>query len=303
MAAHPPYLKKGSLIGITCPAGFVSNERIFGAIDVLQQQGFRVKVGETVGSEHFYFSGTDEQRLHDLQAMLDDPTIDAILMGRGGYGTSRIIDQLDFSAFCQKPKWVCGFSDICVLHSHIQANFQIPTFHSPMSGALSFDTLKATHVQQFFSAIMGLPLSYTTPSSTFNRRGNTDGIIVGGNLAILTHLTGSNSELQTEGKILFIEDIGEHLYQIDRMMLNLKRSRKLDRLKGLIVGSFTDIEDTERPFGQPLEEIIFSKVQEFTYPVCFNFPAGHQQTNYTLTLGMRHKLIVTEQGGSLILSQ
>ncbi|MBS1775837.1 MAG: LD-carboxypeptidase [Bacteroidetes bacterium] len=303
MTAYPPYLKKGSLIGITCPAGFVSNERVFGAIDLLQQQGFRVKVGETVGSEHFYFSGTDEQRRNDLQTMLDDPNIDAILMGRGGYGTSRIIDQLDFTAFCLKPKWICGFSDICVLHSHIQANFQIPTFHSPMSGAFSFETLETAHVQQFFSAIMGLPLSYTTPPSAFNRRGNADGILVGGNLAILTHLTGSSSELQTEGNILFIEDIGEHLYQIDRMLMNLKRSGKLNRLKGLIVGSFTEIEDTERPFGQTLEEIIFSKVQEFSYPVCFNFPAGHQQTNYTLTLGMRHKLIVTEQGGSLMLSR
>jgi muramoyltetrapeptide carboxypeptidase len=299
MVQHPPYLKKGSVIGITCPAGYVSNERVAYALDVLQLWGFRVKVGNTVGSEHFYFSGTDEERLHDLQMMLDDPSVDAIMMGRGGYGLSRIIDQLDFTAFARKPKWICGFSDVTVLHNHIHALLGIPTLHSPMCGAFKPETTNSDHIKNFFAALTGESLFYHTTPSPFNREGLSEGMLTGGNLAILAHLTGSASEVNTAGKILLIEDIGEHLYHIDRLMLNLKRAGKLDHLKGLLVGSFTEIEDTERPFGQTLEDIIFSKVEEYDYPVCFNFPCGHQEINYSLTLGMSHRLIVTEQGGQL----
>lgn len=299
MIQHPPYLKKGSVIGITCPAGYVSNERVAYALDALQYWGFRVKVGNTVGNEHFYFSGTDEERLHDLQNMLDDPGIDAILMGRGGYGVSRIIDAIDFTAFVKKPKWICGFSDITILHNHIQAQFGIPTLHSPMCAAFKPETINSDYIKNFFAALTGESLFYHTASSSFNRKGTAAGILTGGNLAILAHLTGSASEVDTAGKILFIEDIGEHLYHIDRLMLNLKRAGKLTHLKGLIVGSFTEIEDTERPFGQTVEEIISDKVKEYDYPVCFNFPCGHQEINYTLTLGMQHQLIVNEQGGQL----
>jgi len=299
MIQHPPYLKRGSVIGITCPAGYVSNERVACALDVLQFWGFRIKVGNTVGNEHFYFSGTDEERLQDLQMMLDDPTVDAILMGRGGYGLSRIIDLLDFTTFIQKPKWVCGFSDITVLHNHIHAQLGIPTLHSPMCGAFTPESANSDYIKNFFAALTGESLFYHAPPSDFNRHGMAEGILTGGNLAILAHLTGSPSEADTDGKILFIEDIGEHLYQIDRLMLNLKRAGKLDYLKGLLVGSFTEVEDTERPFGQTVEEIISDKVKEYDYPVCFNFPCGHQEINYTLTLGMNHRLIVTEQGSQL----
>lgn len=299
MIQHPPYLKRGSVIGITCPAGYVSNERVACALEVLQLWGFRIKVGYTVGNEHFYFSGTDEERLQDLQMMLDDPTVDAILMGRGGYGLSRIIDLLDFTTFIQKPKWVCGFSDITVLHNHIHAQLGIPTLHSPMCGAFTPESANSDYIKNFFAALTGESLFYHAPPSDFNRHGMAEGILTGGNLAILAHLTGSPSEADTDGKILFIEDIGEHLYQIDRLMLNLKRAGKLDRLKGLIVGSFTEVEDTERPFGQTVEEIISDKVKEYDYPVCFNFPCGHQEINYSLTLGMNHRLIVTEQGSQL----
>lgn len=296
---HPPYLKRGSVIGITCPAGYVSNERVAGAIDILQDWGFRVKLGNTIGAEHFYFSGTDELRRQDLQVMLDDPEVDAILMGRGGYGMSRIIDQLDFTKFKKKPKWICGFSDIVVLHSHVQATLQMPTMHSPMCGAFTPETENSDHLKNFYAALTGEALHYHTPASQFNRQGETKNILTGGNLAILAHLTGSVSEVDTFGKILFIEDIGEHLYNIDRLMLNLKRAGKLDNLSGLLVGSFTQLEDTERPFGQTVEEIIWDKVKEYNYPVCFNFPAGHQDVNYTLTLGMPHRLLVTEAGGYL----
>jgi muramoyltetrapeptide carboxypeptidase len=296
---HAPYLKRGSVVGITCPAGFVSSERIKYAVELFQQQGFKVKVGATVGSEHFYFSGNDEARLSDLQQMLDDPELDAIIIGRGGYGLSRIIDKVDFSFFASKPKWICGFSDVTVLHSHIHSAFSIPTFHSPMCGAFTPETSNADHIKSFFSAVTGEPLRYSTPSSPYNREGEAEGILTGGNLAILAHLTGSVSEVNTDSKILFIEDIGEHLYNIDRLLLNLKRAGKLNRLAALVVGGFTDLQDTERPFGQPVEEIITDKIKEYDYPVCFNFPVGHQDVNYTLTLGRTHRLKVNVDGAEL----
>lgn len=299
MIQHPPYLKQGSVIGITCPAGYVSKERIAYAVELFELWGFHVKVGATVGNEYFYFSGTDEERLSDLQSMLDDPEIGAVLMGRGGYGVGRIIDQIDFTKFQKHPKWICGFSDITVLHNHINALFGIPSLHSPMCGAFKSETTNAEHIKQFHAAITGESLFYHTAPSSYNRNGIAEGIVTGGNLAILAHLTGSVSEVDTDGKILFIEDIGEHLYHIDRLMLNLKRAEKLEHIKALLVGSFTEIEDTERPFGQTVEEIIWDKVAEYNYPVCFNFPCGHQEVNYTLSLGMLHRLSVTEHGGKL----
>jgi muramoyltetrapeptide carboxypeptidase len=297
----PAYLQKGSTVGITCPAGYVSMERISYAVVTLQNWGFNVVVGKTVGNEHFYFSGNDEARLNDLQSMMDDPGIDAILMGRGGYGMSRIIDDLDFTKFLEKPKWICGFSDIVVLHNHIHSLAGIVSMHSPMCGAFTPESENSGHILNFKKAIFGEELTYNIPPSPFNRAGAAEGILTGGNLAILAHLTGSKSEVNTEGKILFIEDIGEHLYNIDRLLLNLKRAGKLDNIKALLVGSFTDNQDTERPFGQTVEEIIWDKVAEYDYPVAFNFPCGHQEVNYTLTLGMRHQLTVGEHGSELML--
>lgn len=297
----PSYLQKGSTIGITCPAGYVSLERVAYSIKVLESWGFNVVVGKTVGSEHFYFSGNDEARLNDLQNMLDDPNIDAILMGRGGYGMSRIIDDLNFDQFIKRPKWICGFSDITVLHNHLHTLAGIPTMHSPMCGAFTSGSENSGHILNFKAAIFGEELKYAFPASSFNRAGNAEGILTGGNLAMLAHLSGSVSEVDTNAKILFIEDIGEHLYNIDRLLLNLKRAGKLDNIKALLVGSFTDNQDTERPFGQTVEEIIWDKVAEYDYPVAFNFPCGHQDINYTLTLGMKHRLDVNEYGRELVL--
>lgn len=300
MQQHPPYLKQGSVIGITCPASHVSQQQVEYAAGILRSRGYEVKLGKTVTPEQpFYFSGDDNARLQDLQEMLDDPSIDAILMGRGGYGVSRIIDHVDFTKFTQHPKWICGFSDIVVLHNHIQANFDIPVLHSPMCNAYKPETIGTPHLESFFDAIAGNSLRYETPASSFNRTGEATAVLTGGNLAILAHLTGSVSEVHTAGKILFIEDIGEVLYNIDRLMLNLKRAGKLDKLAGLIVGGFTDLEDTTRPFGQTWEQIISDKVKEYNYPVCFNFPCGHQEINYTLTLGAQHKLTVTDNGAVL----
>ena len=295
----PPFLKQGSVIGITCPSGYVSMERVAYSIEVLKRWGFGIKEGKTIGTGQFYFSGTDSERLADLQSMLDDPNIDAILMGRGGYGMSRIIDALDFTAFIKKPKWVCGFSDITVLHNHLQSRYGIASLHSPMCGAFKPETENEAYLKTLYAALTGAPLSYTTPPSAYNRPGETEAALTGGNLSILAHLTGSVSEVDTTGKILFIEDIDEHLYHIDRMLLNLKRSGQLDKLKALIVGQFTDMQDTERPFGQTIQEIILDKVKEYDYPVCFNFPVGHENINYTLTVGAIHKLTVTGNGGKI----
>ena len=301
MVFYPPFLKENSLVGITCPSGYVAEDRVAYAVTTLEKWGFAVRKGKTIGSEHGYFSGTDEQRLQDLQNMMDDPAIDAILMGRGGYGMSRIIDEIDFTAFVEKPKWICGFSDITVLHSHIQANYNIATLHSPMCGTFKPETWQEEYLTTLCKALKGEPLSYKAAPSPYNRYGKATGTLTGGNLAILAHLTGSASEAGTAGKLLFIEDIAEYLYNVDRLLINLKRAGKLEEITGLIVGCLTDLQDTERPFGQPVEEIILDKVKEYTYPVCFNFPSGHQEVNYTLTLGAAHTLIVDEQGGFLTL--
>jgi muramoyltetrapeptide carboxypeptidase len=295
----PPFLKPGDAVGITCPAGYVSFERIAYAVDVLQRWGFRVVIGRTVGSGEFYFSGHDGERLTDLQAMLDDPDIKAILMGRGGYGTSRIIDAIDFNAFQQHPKWICGFSDITVLHSHIHRNYGIATLHSPMCGAFTPESENGYYVQSLRKALTGQSLSYDFPGSPAGRAGLAEGAVAGGNLAILAHLTGSASQVDTNGKILFIEDIGEHYYHVDRLLLNLKRSGQLSGLKGLLVGQFTDMEDTDRPFGQTLEEIVMDKVADYDYPVAFNFPCGHDTENVTLPLGIVARLEAGAKGGRL----
>ena len=231
--------------------------------------------------------------------MLDDPKISAVLMGRGGYGTSRIIDRIDWTKFRMNPKWICGFSDITVLHSHLHSTMQMPSLHSPMTGSFRTDTINTQHVQQFYAALTGNSLHYHATASEFDRYGTAKGILVGGNLAILAHLVGSVSDIDTTEKILFIEDVGEHLYKVDRMLMTLKRAGKLSKLRGLVVGGFTEMEDTERPFGKTVEEIISEMVAEYDYPVCFNFPVGHIEENHTLTLGMWHKLTVTDQGGSL----
>lgn len=289
---QPRPLQSGDTIGITCPAGYVSHERIAFAVEVLQRWGFAVRVGKTVGTGAHYFSGHDSERLADLQAQLDDPTVRAILMGRGGYGLSRIIDDIDWKAFKESPKWICGFSDVTVLHSHIHQMLGIATLHSPMCGAFTPESERSYYIESLRRALAGKSLSYTFPASPHNRPGEVEGIIVGGNLAILAHLSGSVSAIDTKGKMLFIEDIGEHLYHIDRLLLNLKRSGRLESLKALLVGTFTDTEDTERPFGQTLEQIILDKVSEYNYPVAFNIPCGHETENLTLPLGVPMRLSV-----------
>ncbi len=295
----PEFLKNGSVIGITCPSGYVSAERVNPMIAIFERWGFVVKKGTTIGTSDGYFSGTDQERLNDLQQMLDDPGLDAIVMGRGGYGMSRIVDQLDFTRFSENPKWICGFSDITVIHNHVQARLGIQTLHSPMSGHFRPEHEHSPMLQSFLQALTGKALRYHTPPNVSNKPGLVRGILTGGNLALVSHLTGSVSEVDNKGKILFLEDVGEYLYNIDRMLVHLKRAGKLDGLAGLIFGGFTDLKDTERPFGKTIDYILNDIVKGYAYPVCFNFPAGHQDINYTLNLGAEHILTVGDYGGLL----
>lgn len=294
MIKIPPYLKKGNTIGITCPAGYMAAEKAQTCITVLKQWGYQVMVGKTLGSNSLnYFSATDEERRDELQAMLDDKNINAILCGRGGYGVGRIIDQLDFTAFKKNPKWIIGFSDITVLHSHIYTKLKIATLHAPMAAAFNDDGYKNEFVQSLHKAITGKKANYKTAVHAFDKAGTATGELVGGNLSLLAHLTGTASDINTKNKILFIEDIGEQIYNIDRMLYQIKRSGKLDKLAGLIIGGFTDMKDTERPFGKTVQEVIAAIIAEYDYPVCFDFPVSHGKENYALKVGITYELKVT----------
>ena len=291
MIKIPPYLKKGDTIGITCPAGYMAKEKAQTCIDTLQQWGFEVMVGKTLGSTSTtYFSGTDEERLNEFQAMLDDNSIKAILCGRGGYGVSRIIDRLDFTRFKKKSKWIIGYSDITVLHAHIYSNFKTASLHSPMAAAFNDDGYKNEFIASLRKAITGKKAKYKCGAHPFNKQGTASGNLVGGNLSLLAHIIGTPSDIKTKGKILFIEDIGELIYSTDRMLHQLKRSGKLQGLAALIVGRFTDMKDTERPFGKTIEEAISDVVKEYGYPVCFNFPVSHEKENYALKVGGTYEI-------------
>ncbi len=270
MITIPPSLRPGDTIAIVCPAGYMPLERAQSCIDTLQQWGYRVRVGKTLGSaagvisgpappvgsdttqqpasgalpgpsSDAYFSGSDADRLADLQEALDDPEIKAILCGRGGYGLSRIIDHIDFSRFENRPKWVIGFSDITILHSHLYRQYAIASLHAPMAGAFTNGGVESPGVQSLRRALTGERAVYSCPSHPFNRMGSASGGLAGGNLSLLAHLVGTASDTDTTGRLLFLEDVGENLYHIDRMLHQLKRSGKLDRLAGLMIGGFTEL--------------------------------------------------------------
>lgn len=291
MIKIPPYLKKGDTIGLTCPAGFMAKEKAQTCIDTLQDWGFEVMVGKTLGSNSTnYFSGTDEARTNELQAMLDDDGINAILCGRGGYGVGRIIDKLDFTKFKKKPKWVIGYSDITVLHAHIYSNYKIASLHSPMAAAFNNGGSSNEYIQSLYKAITGRKATYKCAAHSLNRQGAATAELVGGNLSLLAHLVGTTSDMDTKNKILFMEDIGELIYSTDRMLHQLKRSGKFNNLAGLVVGGFTDVKDTERPFGKSVHEVIFDIAGEYDYPVCFDFPVSHEKENYALKVGVVYEL-------------
>jgi muramoyltetrapeptide carboxypeptidase len=287
----PPYLSKGDKIAIVAPAGKIDKSVVEMAAKILDGWGLKVTFGRHLFDDHFQYAAKDEKRLLDLQKALDDETVKAILCARGGYGTIRIIDQLGFTRFLETPKWLIGFSDITVLHSHINKNFRIETIHGSMAGGLT-DSFSAEALKK---CLFGEPLKYEFENHKLSRKGQADGIITGGNLAMICALLGSSSDIETNDKILFIEEVGEYLYRLDRMMWTLKRAGKLESLAGLIVGGLTDMKDSENPFGQSAEEIILEAVSEYAYPVCFGFPAGHQMENAALILGRKVKLSINNK--------
>lgn len=289
MITSPTYLKKGDKIAIVCPAKKLPKSIEFG-IQTLQEWGLEVLIGDTVTAAHHQFAGSDKLRCSDLQRFLDDKEIKAIIAGRGGYGTIRIIDDLDFSKFAQHPKWLIGFSDITVLLAHVFAQYQVQSIHGQMPYTFEDSTPEA--LDSLKNALFGIADCYTYTSSFAGRTGSTQGVLVGGNLTLLLAVEGSASEMDFEDKILFIEDVGEHEYAIDRMMRTLKRKGKLSRLKGLVVGAFNELGEESIAFGQSPEEIIWDLVKEYDYPVCFNFPCGHINDNRAMVLGKNVSLQV-----------
>ncbi|HQR92955.1 MAG: LD-carboxypeptidase [Bacteroidetes bacterium 24-39-8] len=295
MIKIPPYLKKGDTIALVCPAGFLSLEKARTCMDTLVTWGYKVKAGKTLGGvQQNYFSGTDAERLADLQAMMDDPKVTAILCGRGGYGVSRIIDALDFKQFKKHPKWIIGFSDITVLHAHLNTVVKTASIHAPMAGAFNDGGSDNEWVQSLRKALKGQLTNYSCGAHALNQLGKAQGHLIGGNLSLLVHLIGTASAIKTKGKILFIEDIGEHVYQVDRMFLQLKRAGLLEGLAGLIIGGFTDMEDTTVPFGKNVQAALAEHLAEYKYPICFDFPVSHAKENYALKIGILHELTVSK---------
>ncbi|MDB5209445.1 MAG: LD-carboxypeptidase [Sediminibacterium sp.] len=299
MIKIPPYPAKGDTIAIVCPAGFMPYEKAATCISVLQDWGYKVRPGKTLGSQFHYFSGTDEERLADLQMMLDDKEVKAILFGRGGYGMSRIIDRLDFKIFKRHPKWLVGFSDITVLHAHVYQQFNIATLHAPMAAAFNDGEYENEFIQSLRKALKGGLSNYSCDIHSLNRTGKAEGDLIGGNLSLVAHLIGSVSSFKTKGKILFLEDVGEYIYNVDRMMIQLKRSGMLQQLAGLVIGGFSEMKDTTTPFGTDVFNAIHSHIKEYDYPVCFDFPVSHEKNNYALKVGATHQLNVSKNKVSL----
>jgi muramoyltetrapeptide carboxypeptidase len=294
----PPYLKKGDLIGITSPAGYITHPEILPAVRLMESWGYRIRVGKTIGRRDATFGGTDSERLSDMQQLLNDREIKAIMCARGGYGSVRIVDHLKWDLFREHPKWMIGFSDITVLHSHIQRNLGIASIHSKMCNSFpetweKADSAQKETIESIRKALSGEPMEYSFAANPGNRQGTATGILVGGNLKTLETLAGSDSDLHTDRKILFVEDTGEYLYSIDRMFWNLQRTGKLQHLAGLIIGGFKiKQDDPGEEFGKNLQQIVMEKVKNYKYPVCFDFPVGHQRDNFALKCGAPHKLIV-----------
>jgi len=279
----PPALKAGDTVALLATARKIDSADVEYAVRILQGWGLNVTVGKTIGLDDNQFAGSDEQRLADLQEQLDNPDVKAIICARGGYGTLRLVDNIDFRKFLKKPKWICGFSDITVLHSHLLQVYNIASLHCAMP--LTFEKNTPESLESMKNALMGKRLNYKFELNPMNREGLARGVMCGGNLSMLYALSNSVSDVDTTDKILFIEDIDEYLYHVDRMMWQLKRAGKLENLAGLVVGQFTDMKDNTIPYGHNAYEIIADAVSEYDYPVYFDFPAGHESDNRAIVIG------------------
>ena len=292
----PAYLKTGDTIAIVAPAGILKDkEPIEKAVKLVKSWGLHVVLGEHLFGNNFHFSGTEKERIKDFQTALDSKNVKAIWCGRGGYGTVRIIDDLDFTEFKKNPKWIIGYSDITVLHNHIH-NLGYETLHAMMPVNMKVEEKKRLKtVKTFKKALFGKPLKYKIKESDYNKVGEAKGQLVGGNLSILQSLLGSVSSINTNQKILFFEDVGEYLYHIDRMVYALKRSGYFENCNGIIIGDMTNIKKNSKPFGQTVEEIVLEATKEYNFPILFGFPAGHDDINKALFLGREIKMNVKKQ--------
>jgi muramoyltetrapeptide carboxypeptidase len=291
-----PYLQKGDLIYITAPAKAIELEQVLFAQLFLEKNGFVVKISKNCLGQYNYFSGTDEERMVDFQEGIDDPNVKAILCARGGYGCVRIVDQLNWAAMLRQPKWIIGFSDITVFHNRMH-NYNLPSIHGSM--VLNFKNNTSAALTTLMEAITGNSLPIEVIAHPMNKLGTCTGKLIGGNLSIIYSLLGTNDALDFNDAILFIEDLAEHLYHIDRMIFALEKAGALSKIKGLIVGGMTDLEDTTIPFGAPVESIILRPFEYRKIPVGFNFPAGHINDNRSLVLGTNHTFTVSENGSLL----
>jgi muramoyltetrapeptide carboxypeptidase len=301
----PQPLKKGDVIAILAPAGNIEENDILPMVEALKKWGYDVRLGKTIGSRFFTFGGTDEERLQDLQEMMDNPQIKAIWAARGGYGLVRILDRINLEGIKKNPKWMIGFSDITALHLHIFKKIKLQSIHAKMSHGFAKDpsTLDADQIaslQSIQNMLMGEKNQYKTVADPANRLGIASGVLIGGNLAVFQALIGSESDINTDHKILFLEDTGEYLYQLDRLFWALKRAGKLTKLKGLIIGGFSlKKDDIGEEFALSLKEIVLEKIKDSHFPVCFGFPVGHQKLNYALKCGAHYRLEVHVDGTSI----
>lgn len=301
----PSYLQKGDTIAILAPAGIIKvykKPAIESAKKLAESWGLKVVYGTNLFSQDNHFAGTDEERCQDFQDALDNPNIKAIWCGRGGYGSVRVLDRLDFDTFLKHPKWVIGYSDITAFHSHIH-NLGVETLHAMLGSSMQDKAEDIPHtIESFRKALFGEPVSYTIGSSEYNRQGKVSGELVGGNIAILSSMLGSSSQISTDGKILFIEEVGEYKYSIDRMLQSLKRAGYFNNVKAIVVGGMTKIRKNTTPWGSSIEQLILDVVPE-NVPVLFNFPAGHDPDNRALIMGRVADVTITDKNSTIVFHQ
>jgi muramoyltetrapeptide carboxypeptidase len=292
MLKRPAFLKKNDQVAVVATAKNFPAAQLDTGLSMLESWGLKLRLGKNIYKEHHQFAGTDKERLKDLQQALDNKNIKAVFCARGGYGTNRIIDEIDLKQFRQNPKWVIGYSDVTVLHCLLQ-NEGFQSIHSTMP--LLFGKDSPASVESLRKILFGEDIQYEIQTDPFNRKGKAEGILIGGNLSILQSMIGTPTDFDTRKRILLLEDIDEYLYRLDRMMIHLKRAGKLKNLSGLVVGHLTDMKDNDTAFGKTAKEIVLESVRDYKFPVCFNFPAGHEKENMALSLGAKINLKIGKE--------